>query len=267
VVDSSKRRNPKARTVSKAMRAFYVILALVAIAGIGGLTFLSTRPKEATLTAVDTTLPKVVSQGYTLGDSSAPVEVIEFADFECPACERFATLSEPDVRTRLIQTGKIRMRFVDYPLPMHKNTWFASRAAACADEQGKFWPMHDAIFASQDRWNGEATSNPNKVFKELAGPLGINQAQFDQCVDSKKYQAKVQAHQQLALDRQVPSTPSFVIGGKMHSGALFYDDFKKLVDNALAAAGSPIATGSAPAPASAPATKTPAGGTKAPARP
>jgi protein-disulfide isomerase len=159
------------------------------------------------------------------------------------------------------------MRFVDYPLPMHKNTWFASRAAACADEQGKFWPMHDAIFASQDRWNGEATSNPNKVFKELAGPLGINQAQFDQCVDSKKYQAKIQAHQQLALDRQVPSTPSFVIGGKMHSGALFYDDFKKLVDNALAAAGSPIATGSAPTPASSPATKTPAGGTKAPTRP
>ena len=79
------------------------------------------------------------SAGYTIGNANAPVEVTEFGDFECPACGHFATLTEPDIRKRYVSTGKVLWRFVDFPLTMHRNTWHASRAAACADEQGKFW--------------------------------------------------------------------------------------------------------------------------------
>ena len=86
---------------------------------------------------------------------------------------------------------------------MHTNTWNASRAAACADEQGKFWEMHDAIFANQDRWDGEATSNPDKVLKQVGAQIpGINADQLDQCIDTKKTQAKIQAHYKLAMRRQ-----------------------------------------------------------------
>ncbi|HEY2376863.1 MAG TPA: DsbA family protein [Gemmatimonadaceae bacterium] len=222
-------------------RVFYLALAIVAVAGIGALTWMSKRPEARDASPFDSTLPKVQSNGYVIGSTAAPIEVIEFGDFECPQCARFASLTEPDVRTRLVDKGIVRFRFIDFPLSMHRNTWPASRAAACADEQGKFWEMHDALFQAQDQWNGETTSSPNDVFKGLAKQIGLNQQQFDQCVDTKTTQAKVQAHEELAIQQHINATPSFIIGGKIQEGALTYDEFKSLVDAALAKSGSPMA--------------------------
>ena len=235
-----KRREPE--PTKNSTRIFYLALAVVAVAGIGALSWMAKRPAAREVSPFDSTLPKVQSNGYVVGSAAAPVEVIEFGDFECPQCARFATLTEPDVRSRLVDKGIIRFRFIDFPLSMHRNTWQASRAAACADEQGKFWAMHDALFQAQDQWNGEATSNPNAVFKQLAPQIGLNQQQFDQCVDSKKMQAKVQAHEQLAIQQHINATPSFIIGGRIEEGALPYDHIKALIDSALAKSGSPIAT-------------------------
>ena len=253
-----KRRQPPPRRTKNSTRIFYLALIVIAIAGVGALTYMSRRPTATDLSPIDSTLPKVQSNGYVMGSPSAPLEVIEFGDFECPSCARFSTLTEPDVRSRLIDKGIIRFRFIDFPLSMHRNTWPASRAAACADEQGKFWQMHDALFETQDQWNGEATSNPNPFFKQLAGKLGLNQQQFDQCVDSKRTQAKIQAHEQLAMDQHIQATPSFIIGGKIIEGPQPYDVFKALVDSALAKSGSPVATSSSANPATkAPAAKSP----------
>ena len=237
-----KRKQPPPRRTKNSTRIFYLALIVIAVAGVGALTWMSRRPADAQLSPIDSTLPKVQSNGYLMGSPSAPLEVVEFGDFECPSCAQFAALTEPDVRTRLIDKGIIRLRFIDFPLSIHRNTWQASRAAACADEQGKFWQMHDALFQTQDQWNGEATSDPNPFFKKLAAQIGLNQQQFDQCVDTKKTQAKVQAHEQLAVDQHIQATPSFIIGGKIVEGPRPYDEFKSLVDAALARSGSPIAT-------------------------
>jgi len=236
----AKRGEPQ-RTKSST-RVFYLALAVIAVAGIGALSWMSRRPAARDVSPFDSTLPKVQSNGYVIGSTSAPIEVTEFGDFECPQCARFGSLTEPDVRSRLVDKGVIRFRFIDFPLSMHRNTWNASRAAACADEQGKFWAMHDALFQAQDQWNGEATGKPDEVFKGMAKQIGLNTQQFDQCVDSKKTQAKVQAHEQLALQSHINATPSFVIGGKIAEGAITYDEFKALVDSALAKSGSPLAT-------------------------
>lgn len=214
-------------------RAFYVIIAVIAVAGIVALAYLSSRPKTTTV-AFDSSLPKVESQGYVVGSASAPLEVTEFGDFECPQCGRFATLTEPDVRTRLVNTGMIRWRYIDFPLDMHRNTWNASIAAACADEQGKFWEMHDAIFAAQDQWDGEATGNPNKVLKQIGEPLVADKGKFDSCIDDQRTKPKVQAHYQLAIARKLPGTPSFIIGSQQISEFLSYDDFKRVVDQEIA---------------------------------
>ena len=222
---------------SASNRAFYLIIAAVAIVGIGALTYQSTRPKETVVSSpIDSTLPSVKSSGYAIGSASAPLEVTEFGDFECPACGNFATLTEPDIRKKYVTTGKVLWRFIDFPLSGHRNTWPASRAAACADEQGKFWEYHDAVYQTQDRWNGEATSNPDKFLKQLAQQVGLNTAQFDQCVDSKKTQAKVQAHYTLAVQRNIQQTPTFVIGDLQHAGAMTYDQMAKLLDEQLAKA-------------------------------
>lgn len=238
-VETGRGRKPgvvKSSKQSTSNRAFYVIIGAIAVIGITALTYVSTRPKGAALASrIDTTLPPVQSSGYVIGDASARLEVTEFGDFECPQCGRFATLTEPDIRTRLVNTGTIRYRFIDYPLPMHANTWNASRAAACADEQGKFWEMHDAIFASQDRWDGQATSDPDKVLKQVGAQIpGIKADQLNQCIDTRKTQAKVQAHYKLATARKVSGTPTFIFGDKEVAAFVTYDEFKKMTDDALA---------------------------------
>ena len=225
------------KKASTSNRAFFLIIGAIAVLGIVALTYASTRPDAAAVASrIDTTLAPVKSDGYLIGSASAPVEVTEFGDFECPQCGRFATLTEPDVRSRLINTGQVRLRYIDYPLDMHANTWNASRAAACADEQGKFWEMHDAIYANQDRWDGQATKNPDKVLKQVAAQIpGIKADSMNQCIDSKRTQAKVQAHWKIATARGVGGTPTFLFGNsKQISAFLTYDQFKQMADEAAA---------------------------------
>src|SRR5215216_4069221 len=159
------------KSKAKSNTPFYAALAIIAVVGIGAIAYVASRPKGAATTVDPATVVAGEPQGYLLGKPDAPVQVIEFADFECPACAQFATLAEPDVRKRFIEPGLISYRFYDYPLAMHKNTWHASNAAACADEQGKFWEMHDQIFAGQTEWNGESGENPDKAFKRYAKEL------------------------------------------------------------------------------------------------
>ena len=226
---------------------FYAALGVVALCGVGALAYVASRPKNAATTVDPAKIVPGEPQGYLLGKADAPVPVIEFADFECPACGQFATLAEPDIRKRLIDAGTISYRFYDYPLPMHKNTWAASNAAACADEQGKFWEMHDQLFNAQDQWNGQATSRPKSKFQEYAKAIGLNVDQWEACFDAKKYQPRIKANEQMALKRGASQTPTFVIGDKMVGGAIAFDRFKALVDSALVLAkgdsGKPAAGG------------------------
>ena len=222
-------------------RGFWIALGVLALVGITGLSWMASRPR-AVATRLDPSLPAIKSEGYVIGSASAPVEVIEFADFECPACGQFATLTEPDVRTRLVNTGQVRFRFMDFPLSMHKNTWDASLAAACANDQGKFWEMHDALFANQDRWNGEATSRPRGPIGDLAKGLGLDMTKYNGCMDAETHRAKVQSHLAQGEKRGVQSTPTFVFNGLVVPSAIPYDAFKKYVDGALKAA--PVRTDS-----------------------
>ena len=225
VVNSAKRGGPG--------RGFWLALGVVAVLGLGALGYVASRPK-VTARTVDPNLPQMKAEGYLIGSPSAPLEVIEFGDFECPGCGQFATVTEPDIRTNLVNTGKIRFRFMDFPLPMHKNTWDASLAAACANDQGKFWQMHDALFQNQDRWNGEVTGKPRPVMHDLAQGLGLDMAKYDACMESEQHRAQIQANLEEGERRQVNSTPTFVIGTRMVPGALYYDQFKQLVDEELA---------------------------------
>ncbi|MFN2566079.1 MAG: DsbA family protein [Gemmatimonadaceae bacterium] len=241
-VKGARKRSPNA--------LFYAALAVLAVAGLGTLGYVAMRGGNRDVVQLDPSLPTVQSEGYVLGSPSAPVEVIEFADFECPACAQFATLHEPDVRSRLVQTGQIRLRFLDLPLVEigHRNSPTASLAAACANEQGKFWEMHDAIFAVQDRWATQATRNPRGVIDPLAREIGLDVGRYEQCMASQKFLANIQAHRQAAQRYKVQSTPSFIIGGRVYTGSLPYDEFKRYVDQARAADTSSKTPAAAPAP-------------------
>jgi len=229
---------------------FAALLALVLVIGAVALGYAWQNGRKK-VTTVDPSLPPLAARGYVLGDTNAPLQVLEFGDFECPQCANFAIVTEPDVRSRLVASGQISLRYFDYPLPMHRNTWPASHAAACADEQGKFWPMHDQLYSRQEEWNGEATSNPKKLFMAYATGLALDVKKFEECFDSEKYKRQIDANRAEAERRQLNSTPTFVIGKRVIPGNLPFDHFKAYVDSALAEKKSAGTTAIAPAPAGA----------------
>ncbi len=228
-----------ARNASNRPLAFYLILGAITAAGMGGLAYAALRPdKSAAVVDAPEPLPGVVgaARGYMLGDSSAPVQIVEFADFECPSCARFATITEPDIRTRIIEAGLANLTYFDLPLPQHLNSQAASNAAACADDQGKFWPMHDQIYARQHEWSTYATKNPKGQLKSAAQAAGLDLNAWESCFDARRHQARIDANAAEAARRGVRSTPTFFIAGKMYTGAITYDEMKAAIDTARAAA-------------------------------
>jgi protein-disulfide isomerase len=159
---------------AQSTKQFYLVL--VGIAVIGGLLIWRTAGKaNSRVVATDVRATPAQAEGYLMGNPDAPVQIMEFADFECPACGQFATVTEPDVRKRIVQTGLASYRFFDFPLTeIHKNTLAASNAAACASDQGKFWEMHDLIYQHQPEWSTEATSDPKKFFGRYANQIGLD---------------------------------------------------------------------------------------------
>ncbi len=237
----------EARSASSRPKAFYWVLGAMALIGVAAIGYVATKPKAAPVDVqnIADTSNAGPAQGYLMGKVDAPVKIEEFADFECPACAGFATITEPDVRSRIIDAGLANLTYYDFPLTQHRNTLAASNAAACADEQGKFWPMHDRLFSAQDEWNGEATDKPKPFFKRYAGEIGLDVAKWETCFDARKYQKRINANLAEGLRKGVGSTPSFIIGSKLYRGMNGYDQLKKIVDSVSKA--TPVAAAPAPA--------------------
>jgi len=213
-------------------KAFFWILGLIALIGVAALGYVASRPKSSTVVAdVADTTNAGPAQGYLIGKVDAPVKILEFADFECPSCGGWATVTEPDVRSRIINAGLANLTYYDFPLTQHRNTIAASNAAACADEQGKFWQMHDRLFQAQDEWNGESTEQPKPFFKRYASEVGLDVQKWESCYDARKYQKRISANLADGIRRGVNSTPSFIIGNKLYAGMRTYDEMKMLVDS------------------------------------
>jgi len=224
------------RRATRDNRKFYMTLGALALIGVVVVGYAATRSSAAPVTVVDPNAVVGPVEGYVMGSATAPVEIIEYGDFECGACAQFAIVTEPDIRQKLVETGQVRFRFFDFPLEMHPNAVPAHLAAACANDQGKFWEMHDRLFQMQDRWNGMATRNPSGLFESYAKEIGLDTKAWEDCFDDKRHQARIQASVAQGNKLRVGSTPTFIIGGKMYPGAMSYDQLKSIVDEATAQA-------------------------------
>lgn len=219
---------------AQSTRQFYLVL--LAIAVIGGLLIWRTAGKaNSRVVAIDVKATPAQAEGYLMGNPDAPVQIMEFADFECPACGQFATVTEPDVRKRIVQSGLASYRFFDFPLTeIHKNTLAASNAAACASDQGKFWEMHDQLYQHQPEWSTEATSDPKKFFERYANQIGLDASAWSKCYDDERHLQRIMSNRAEGERRHVQQTPTFIIGTKMIPGSLPYDVIKAYVDSAAA---------------------------------
>ena len=211
-------------------RPFGAILIVIALVGIAVLGYLVSRPTK--VMTLDPTLPSMAAAGIVKGSPDALVEIVEFADFECPGCAYFATLTEPDVMNRLVATGEVRFRFMDFPLyDIHMNAVAAHNAAHCANEQGKFWEYHDLLFQTQDRWNGQATRAPRGVLKELAGSAALDVKAWEECFDSERMLPQILANRREGERRRVGGTPTFIIGDQMFSNpGVSFDELRGMVN-------------------------------------
>ena len=174
---------------------------------------------------------------YSLGRAEAPLTLVEFTDYQCPYCRRFAAETFPRLKHDWIDTGKLRFIVRDLPLEIHSQARFAAEVAHCAGAQGEFWPMHQALL-KQD------TQLTEKDVEGLAAAMGLNAARLHECVAGARYEPAIARQAQEAAALGINGTPSFLIGrttprelnGVRLAGAVPYEELNTLLQRLSSAA-------------------------------
>ena len=175
---------------------------------------------------VQPALAKVDLDGSpTRGPANAAVTLVEFSDFQCPFCAKVTPMLE---RLQREYPKKLRVVFKHFPLPMHPQAREAHRASVAAGEQGKFWEMHDKIFAQPNALDRETLTSHARA-------LGLDLAKFEKSLASKDVDERIQDDISEGQRVGVRGTPTFVINGRVVSGALPYEAFKAQVEQSLQA--------------------------------
>ena len=159
------------------------------------------------------------------GKADAPVTIVEFSDFQCPFCSRAAeTVNEIKKK----YAGKVKIAFRHFPLPMHKDARPAAEVSMCVNEQGtdKFWKFHDIAFKNQDKLGAAE-------LEKYAKEAGADPAKVKECVTAKKYASFVQKEMEYGEKVGVKSTPTFFINGEIIAGAVPFENFSEVIDDAL----------------------------------
>ena len=222
----------KKKDVKKASPKYAIaVIVAVVVVGIIVLSFSSesteSEPKTHNL---DTTKGSPV-----LGSEDAPVTIIEFGDYQCPFCKRWNENTKPLIELNYINTGKAKLVFVDLAIigPDSKDVHSGSY---CAEEQGLYWEYHDYIYANQGHEN-DGWAKTENIKKLMLGLDGMDVELFNECIDSKKYESRINDNYREASRTGASSTPSFLIMGPNDinaiRGAQPYDVFAKAIEDNL----------------------------------
>jgi len=205
-------------------RLFYILLAIVAVAGIASIAYTLKGSGGAATKPVDLSGLENPRQLYEMatavkqGPDDAPVKVVEFADYSCPACRQFDMQIMPVLKQKFLASGKVQFIFYDFPLiEIHPHSFLAARAARCAGDQGKFWEYQDALFRSQPSW-AENQAAPVSDFEDAAAKLGLDKGAFSRCLKSDKYADIVTANRKLAEQLGIDSTPTVLVNNRRWMG-------------------------------------------------
>jgi protein-disulfide isomerase len=214
-----------------------ILLAALIISG----TLIFTRSQSAPKTARLGDLPqeqkeqskpvdvKADFDDHILGNKNAKVTIIEYGDFQCPFCRKFWEETLPQIKKDFIDTGKARLIYRHFPLSFHPGAKPAAYAVECANDQGKFWQMHDKIFEEQKKTSQFSIDD----LKKWASAIGLDAAKFNQCLDEEKYAKRVSDDFTSGQAAGVSGTPTFFINGQKIVGAQPYDNFKSVINGLL----------------------------------
>jgi protein-disulfide isomerase len=171
-------------------------------------------------------LPRIAvdAKGPVKGAATAAVTIVEFSDFQCPFCSRTLPTVEKVLKE---YDGKVKVVFRNFPLEFHDKAAKAAEAGACANDQGKFWEMHDKMFGNQQKLAVE------DLKAAAHGIAGIDAGKFDKCLDSGEKKQLVDADQKAGQDAGVQGTPAFFVNGLFINGAQPFEQFKEIIDREL----------------------------------
>lgn len=225
--------------LSKLVLPGSIVLAAVLISGT--LLFTSYRGNSASQLGLvgdnkGATQKKIevsVDDDPALGNKNALVTMIEFSDFQCPFCRSFWNETLPLIKSKYIDTGKVRFVYRDFPLSFHESAHVAAEAAECAEDQGKFWTMHDKIFSEQKKLGQGTIQFSVADIKKWGVESGLNPVSFGQCLDFGKYRAEVDKDLADGTVAGVSGTPAFFINGRLVVGAQPFSAFQAVIDEAL----------------------------------
>ncbi len=219
----SRHRKAAAAARGSTLKPFYWILAIVGLAGIGGIAWVTLGgsgqaaqepvqlPDSAYANAQDLVR---AAQGIKLGSDNAPIKILVFSDFQCPACATYGTQVEPSLKKEFVETGKVQLTYFDFPLAGHRWAFLAARAGRCAHEQNKFWEFHDVMLSRQRSW-AFATAAPIKDYESFAVELALDAKAFRSCLNSDKYADVVTINQTLGNQLRVRGTPALYMNSRM----------------------------------------------------
>lgn len=223
-----------------------IIIAVAVIYSTGAKNSLPTDPNQGNPNSnPQVKVPQITANDVVLGNLEAPVTIIEFGDYQCPFCAKFANETENQIIKNYVDTGKVKMVYKDLAF-LGPESIAASLAAKCAKDQGKFWEYHDAIFAieyaelqkviNRQMQTSEGNGNLNReLFRSIASDLKMDVNGFLSCYDSKKYQGEIDENYQEATDAlgDSASTPTFFVNGELVQGALPFNSFVAIIEKAL----------------------------------
>jgi protein-disulfide isomerase len=202
---------------------FIIILVLV----IWGL--IVAMNKQPVTSGSGGTPPPVTTTDHVRGSATAPVTLIEYSDYQCPACEAYYPMVEQLWNE---SSSSLRMVYRNFPLPQHPNAVPAAVAAEAAANQGKFWEMYGLIFQNHLEW--QDLSDPEPVFVGYAGRIGLSMDKFKADVANKTGMTKIQADQDGGNQIGIDATPTFFVNGTAIANPQSYEQFKALIDAAAA---------------------------------
>lgn len=240
----SKRQERREKMRNEAQRSRLVMIGLI-VAGatllILAVALTQKKAVESVIAITPVDLPN--ANGQTVGDPNAKVTIDVFEDFQCPACKQFSEQIEPLIIQNLVDTGKAKYVFHNYPFIDGDTTASggesdqSANAAMCANEQGKFWDMKSIMYTN---WNGENRGGlSNARLEAMAKSIGLNMTDFNNCFDANTYKNDIQADFDLGKQMGVSGTPSVFVNGARAGQPGYiasYPEISDAVEAALAAA-------------------------------
>lgn len=209
-----------------------LVMALVGVMVVGWVVA-AQRPVEGIVQV--TSIPRPQARFNATGDPNAPVKIIEYSDFQCPYCRNFWRDTEGQLIDQYVKTGKVYFEYRSVGLFIGPESARSAEAVYCAGDQGKFWEMHDTIFANQGVAENSGALDDAHL-NTFARTIGLDMAQFSGCF-AGKYDSRVAQDKTDATAAGINSTPSFIINGKLTAGVLTFAEIQKEIEDALVAAG------------------------------